>query len=126
MGNYQPDISSSSDITPNSVVLLLSRLARELRELSDQMDQLELDAVHAKEHYTAEYAKAFLDEDGAAEQRKQKALWRTQDARLAADIAETLVKAHRRKVDTLRTRIDVGRSAAALVRAEADLAGVRR
>jgi hypothetical protein len=121
MTDCQPDIKASSDITPNSVVLLLSRLARELRVLSDEMDELEMNAVHAKEDYVREYAKQYLDESGSVEDKKQRTLWKTQDARLAQEIAETLVKAHARKIKTLGTRVEVARSAAALVRMEAEL-----
>lgn len=126
MTDYEPDIKASADITPNSVVLLLSRLARELRGLSDEMDELEMKAVHAKEDYVREYAKTYLDESGSVEDKKQKTLWKTRDIRLVMEIADTLVKAHARKAKTLGTRIDVARSAAALVRMESELISVRR
>lgn len=125
MTEHEADFRSATDINPNTVVLLLSRLARELRKLSDEMDELELQAVTAKEQYTVEYAKTFLDQDGPVAQKEQKTLWLTHDIRLARDIAAQMVVAHKRKMDTLKTRIDVARSAAALVRMEADLLNVR-
>jgi hypothetical protein len=115
-----------TELTPNQVALNLAQLARDLQKLSDEMDELEVTAVTAGEDYTREYAKAFLDEDGPVETKKQKTLWVTRDFRLAAEIAETMVKAHKRKIDVLKVRIDVGRSAAALVRAESELLQVRR
>lgn len=126
MTEHAPDIPSADKINSNDVVLLLSRLARELRALGDEMDQLEMDMVHAKEDYTRAYAKQYLDESGSVEDKKQRTLWKTQDERLAQEIAETMVKAQQRKMRTLSTRIDVARSAAALVRMEADLLNVRR
>lgn len=126
MTDYTPDIPSTDKINSNDVVLLLSRLARELRRLGDEMDEMEMAMVHAKEDYTRAYAKQYLDESGSVEDKKQRTLWKTQDARLAQEIAETLVKAQQRKMKTLSTRIDVARSAAALVRMEADLLNVRR
>jgi 6-pyruvoyl-tetrahydropterin synthase len=126
MSDYKADISSASEINSNQVVLLLSALARELRHLADEMDELEMTMVHAKEDYTRAYAKQYLDESGSVEDKKQRTLWKTQDARLAAEIAETMVKAQARKMKTLERRIEVARSAAALVRMEADLMNVRR
>jgi hypothetical protein len=124
--DYKADISSAHEINSNQVVLLLSALARELRKLGDEMDSLEMDMVHAKEEYTRAYAKQYLDESGSVEDKKQRTLWKTQDPRLAAEIAETMVKAQARKMRTLEKRIEVARSAAALVRMEADLMNVRR
>lgn len=114
-----------NEMDPNQVILNLLELSRQLQKLSDEMLKLESDAVHAKETYTRVYAQAFLRNDGAVEVRKQQSLLDTGDERLQADLAETLVRAHKRKIDTLRVRIDVGRSAAALVRAEAELLNIR-
>jgi hypothetical protein len=126
MSDYTPDIPSADKINSNDVVLLMSRLARELRKLSDEMDELEMKMVHAKEEYTRAYARQYLDEAGTVEDKKQRCLWKTEDYRLAQEIAEALVKAHTRKMRTLERRIEVARSAAALVRMEADLLNVRR
>lgn len=114
-----------NELDPNQVVLNLMNLSREMQKLSDALDQLEVDAVEARENYTVEFARHFLEAKGAMDIRKQQALLDTSDARLAADIAETFVKSHVRKIATLRVRIDVGRSAAALVRAESELLNVR-
>jgi len=114
-----------NELDPNQVVLNLMNLSRAIGKLSDELDGLEEDAVRKKEAYTLAYAKTFLQSNGAVEVRKQATLMETTDERLDADLAETLVKAHKRKIDTLRVRIDVGRSAAALVRAEAELLNVR-
>ena len=43
--------------------------------------------------------------------------------RLAADVAEAVVRHLRRRIDAVKTRIDVGRSYGAAVRAEISLAG---
>lgn len=110
------------ELTPNAVVQELLNLSRSLQTLSDELDPLERDAVEAKETYTVEYARKFLTSKASNnDMRKQQALLDTSDVRLQAEIAETLVKSHIRKIATLKVRIDVGRSAAALVRAEADL-----
>jgi hypothetical protein len=114
-----------NELDPNQVVLNLMNLSRAIGKLADELDGLEEAAVRKKEAYTLAYAKTFLQAGGAVEVRKQTTLMETSDERLDADLSETLVKAHKRKIDTLRVRIDVGRSAAALVRAEAELLNVR-
>lgn len=110
-----------NEVSPSQVVLKLMELSRQLQKLSEELDGVERDAVEAKEVYTVEYARKFLENTGAVEVRKQQTLLDTSDVRLQADIAEQMVRAHKRKIDTLRTRIDIGRSTAALVRAEAEL-----
>lgn len=115
-----------NELDPNQVVLNLLSLSRSMQQLSDELDDLEKHAVEAKEEYTLAYAKSFLSNGGSVEVRKQQSLLDTSDERLAAELAETLVRAHKRKIDTLRVRIDVGRSAAALVRAESELLRVGR
>jgi exonuclease VII large subunit len=115
-----------NELDPNQVMLNLLALSRSMQQLSDELDELEKNAVEEKENYTLAYAKAFLSNSGAVEVRKQQTLLDTSEQRLASELAETLVKAHKRKIDTLRVRIDVGRSAAALVRAESELLRVGR
>lgn len=114
-----------NEMSPNEVVLQLLARGRELQTLSDQLDSLETEAVEAKEVYTVEYARHFLNSTGSNEVRKQKTLLDTSEERLNADIAEAKVKAQRNQIATLKVRIDIGRSAAALVRAEADLLNMR-
>ena len=109
------------EISPTQVVLNLLELSRQLQRLSDAMDDLEIKAVEAKEAYTVAYAQAFLTNTGSVEVRRQQSMLDTATTRLASDLAETMVRAHKRKVEALRIRIDIGRSAAAMVRAEAEL-----
>jgi hypothetical protein len=114
-----------NELDPNQVVLQLLARGRELQKLSNQLDGLETEAVEAKEVYTVEYARHFLNATGSNEVRKQKTLLETSEERLNADIAEAKVKAQRNQIATLKVRVDIGRSAAALVRAEADLLNMR-
>lgn len=114
------------ELSPNQVALALAALSRDLEQLSAEQGPLETDAVEKREAYTLSYAKIFLREEGNNEERKQATLQRTHEERLAAELAETLVKMHIQKINTLRKRIDIARSAAALVRAEWELMNVRR
>jgi hypothetical protein len=110
-----------SELTPTSVVQGLLNLARELAELSKDLDQLEIDAVNSREDLTLANAKSFLSADGPVETRKAIAITETHQERLVAETAEALVRGRKRQLDTLRVRIDVGRSAAAALRAEMSL-----
>lgn len=111
-----------TDITPNQVVSGLLELARQLAELSKDLDQIEIDAVNAREDLTLASAKAFLSAQGPVDVRKNEAIVATHHERLTAETAEALVRGRKRQLDTLKIRIDVGRSAAAALRAEMALA----
>lgn len=110
-----------SDLTPNGVVTGLLELSRELAALSKGMDDLEADAVNAREDYTLANAQAFLAAEGAMDMRKAQAIVATHHERLAAETAEALVRGRKRQLDTLKVRVDVGRSAAAALRSEMSL-----
>ena len=105
-------------LTPNDVVQQLLSLARELAELSKDLDRIEEDAVNAREDHTMAYAQAFLRAEGAMDLRKHQATVDTHAERLAAETAEAVVRGRKRQLQSLLTRIDVGRSAAAALRAE--------
>lgn len=109
-------------LTPSEVAAQLAKLARELDELVAAIDDAEKTAVHAREDYTMAYASEFLAAEGAMEIRKHKATQETHDARLGAELAEQTVKGIRRQIDSVRIRIDVGRSLGAALRAEVGLA----
>lgn len=106
------------ELSPTQVALELAHLSRQLQKLSDDQRPLEDDAVQAREAYTLAYAKRFMEEEGNNEERKQATIKMTHDLRIAAELAEVLVKMHIQQVNTLKKRIDIARSAAALVRAE--------
>lgn len=108
----------TDQLTPNGVVQQLLPLARELAELSEGLDQLEIDAVNAREDYVMAHAKAFLGAEGAMDIRRYTAVEATHHERLAAETAEALVRGRKRQLETLRVRVEVGRSAAAALRAE--------
>lgn len=107
-----------TELTPNAVVSGLLELARQLAELSKDLDQIEIDAVNAREDLTLASAKAFLSAQGPVDVRKSEAIVATHHERLTAETAEALVRGRKRQLDTLKIRIDVGRSAAAALRAE--------
>lgn len=115
---------TSGELTPNAVVANLLELARELARLSTGLDDLEADAVNAREDLTLASAKAFLAAEGPVDVRKAEAIVATHYERLTAETAEALVRGRKRQLDSIKVRIDVGRSAAAALRAEISLGGV--
>lgn len=82
-------------LTPNDVALQLSRLARQLDDLVGQIDAAERHAVTVREATVATHVQ-----------------------RLAAEASEQVVKGIRRQIDSVKMRVDVGRSLGAALRAE--------
>lgn len=104
--------------TTNDVVMQLSKLARELEQVTRELAELDEAAVRAKGRYEVSYARAFLTAEGAMDVRKQQAVFDVADEKLAAEIAEQRVRATKEHIRTLRDRLDVGRSAGAALRSE--------
>lgn len=118
----QEPVVNDQTLTPNAVALQLANLTRQLDDLVQDIDEKEKDAVHAREDYTLAYAKAYLTAEGSIEARKHTATVDTHEVRLAAETAEQIVKGLRRQIDTVRLRVEVGRSLGAALRAEIGLA----
>lgn len=110
--------------TQNEVVHLLLELSRQLQNITDQLDELERDYVEKAEEYNLAHTQAFLKErtNGSPQYHcKAVADEATHEQRLAMNLAEALVKGQKRKVEILRERIGVGRTAASSLRAELEL-----
>lgn len=112
-------------MTPNEIAAQLARLSRELDEITDALNTADREAVEAREAATMAYARAFLTADGAMDVRRYVATEQTHTERLAAEAADQIVRALRAKRDTLKVRIDVGRSANAALKAELATLGVQ-
>lgn len=110
-------------LTANSVASHLAKLARHLDDLVGEIGRAEIVAVNAREDHTLALSRAFLTAQGAMDVRKHTAIEATHHTRLAADLAEAVVRGLRRSIDSVRVRIDVGRSVGAATRAEMSLAG---
>jgi hypothetical protein len=114
---------SAGPMTSTDVAMQLAKLARSLDALIMSIGQAETDAVNAREDYTLALSKAFLRAEGPMDVRKHQSIADTHAERLAAETAEALVRGLRRQIDSVKIRIDVGRSVGAAVRAEISLAG---
>lgn len=115
------------DWNPHEVVKLLLDLARQLQKLDASLEELERDAVEKAEAYNQAHLEAFLAAEGKTQyMREAIADKATHEERLASKLAEVMVRGQKRKIEILRERIGVGRTAAASLRAELELERVPR
>jgi hypothetical protein len=113
----------SAPQTANDVYLHLAQLGRDLDANVAALESAELDAVAKRHDADTAEAKAFLSADGAVDSRKRQALLNCERLIREADVAEAVVRHLKRRGKAIETRIDVGRSFGANMRAEAALAG---
>lgn len=111
--------------TPNELVKHLLQLGRDLDQLTNDLEGLERDAVNARENYTMAKESAFLKAEGTQYMRESKSKLATHVERIAAELADAKVRGARAHIASIKSRIDIGRTAAATIRAEIDLAGAR-
>ena len=114
---------NTADITPNSAVMEMARLSRQLDELGFRLKAAEREAVNTEHRYRVEKAKALLAVDeGTVPEREAKSLLAVESERLAAKLAVAELSILRREIQIAETRIDVGRSVVGVLRMEASLA----
>lgn len=114
-------VTAVAPINATDVARNLGRLARELDDTVKALEMADRDATEKRAAFDLAFSRAFVTESGAVDQRKHLAVIATHQQRLAADVADTVVRHLRRKIDSIKTRIDVGRSYGAAVRAEISL-----
>lgn len=101
----------------------LAKLAKTLDAAKESANHAELDEVEAREAFKVAEAKALLRaEGGTADQRRAQATLDTHDERLKAETATAISKGWGREIRTIQARIDIGRTLASGIRAEAQLA----
>lgn len=115
--------AAGQPLTANDVALNLAKLARQLDDLVRAIGHAEIEAVNKREDATLAMSRAFLKAAGPMDVRKHEATVQSHAERLAAETAEALVRGLRRQIDSVRLRVDVGRSLGAAIRAETALAG---
>lgn len=101
----------------------LAKLARELDDTVNALRVADEDATRKRVAFDLAFSKAFVGAEGSMDQRKHLAVIGTHLLRDEAEVADSLVRHLRRRLDALRVRIDVGRSYGAAIRAELVLAG---
>lgn len=117
-------MQNGGQLTPNQVALNLAELARELARTVAAIEHAEKEAVEKRGAYDLAFSRAFLAADGSMDLRKHKAVVECHNQRMAADVADAVVRHLRRKIDEVKFRLDAGRSVGAAIRAEIQLAGL--
>lgn len=108
----------SAPTTPAGVLRQLSELTNELSRTVDALKGAERDAAEKRVAADLAESRAFLAADGAMELRKHTARVAASDKEAEALVAEALVRVLRARIRELDTRIDVGRTFGASLRAE--------
>jgi uncharacterized protein YutE (UPF0331/DUF86 family) len=108
----------SAPATANQVVANLSALTEELRRTVSSFRIAERDAAEKRHAADMVESRAFLSADGAMDLRKHIARVAADRAENDALVAEALVRVLRAEIRSIETRIEVGRTYGATVRAE--------
>jgi len=117
-------MNTAGQLTPNQVAANLAELARELARTVAIIEEAERDAVEKRGAYDLAFSRAFLSADGSMDLRKHQAVVATHEKRMAADVADAVVRHLRRKIDEVKFRLDAGRSVGAAIRTEMRFAGL--
>lgn len=109
--------------TAMQVAQQLAHIARELDLAVKELAHLDENAVRAKCAYETALAHAFLSIDGGTiPEREHRATLSTAEEKLAWKLADQKLRAQRSYIESLKERIDVGRSYASAIKAEIGLA----
>jgi hypothetical protein len=108
----------------NEVVNNLRELTKELRDSIKALRDAEQDAAVKRHHADMVESRAFLNADGAMEFRKHQARVAAEKEEGEALVAEAIVRVLRAEIRSIETRIDVGRTFGATVRAELKTLGM--
>lgn len=108
----------SDVVTPGKIAETLASITHQIGEVLDQLRDADLEAARSKAEYDFAYAQAFRQTSGSIEARRHLATETCHGRRLAAEEAACKVRDLKARVRHLETRVDVGRSYGAALRAE--------
>lgn len=108
----------SIELTATEIAKGLLSLSKLLEKVSDELDVADVHAVETKQAADKAEAMAFLRSSGPVDERRYKAKVEVDELRLAAELAAAQVRRGIRARDTIKVRVDIGRSANAALRAE--------
>ena len=108
----------NAPVNPSDVAKHLGALAGDLSDTVRQLEVADMDATEKRHAHNLAYSRAFLVATGAMELRKHTAIEATADNSLTADVADAVVRHLKRRIDEIKTRIDVGRSYGSAIKAE--------
>ena len=98
------------------VIQRLGEVSRLLDAATEDLAQLDEDAVIAKQHFEVEYARAFLQAEGPVDVRKHLATVQTSDARLTYELCYAKHRACKERMNTLRNQLSTGQTVSAALR----------
>jgi hypothetical protein len=107
-----------SNLTPQQVIDTLSKISKDIDETTNEIAELDEQAVRARASHKTNYARAFLTAEGAMDIRKYTADLETGDSYLHLELAEQKLRAAVGQIKALRDRLEVGRSLGPLIRLE--------
>ena len=105
-------------LTPNSVVLSLMELGRQLDAAVTTLREAEMAAVRTRHAADLAEAQAYMEVKGPVEERKRAALIASTEFEDEALVAEATLRWLRARIRALSDRISVGQSMGASLRAE--------
>ncbi|MGH7876619.1 MAG: hypothetical protein ACRENM_02990 [Candidatus Dormibacteraceae bacterium] len=109
---------TDATLTPNQVVRQLSELGRELDAAVRTLKDSEVEAVTKRHAADMAESRAFVAAEGSMELRKHRARLEADPLEGEALVAEAVVRHLRTRIRSIDTRIEIGRSYGAAVRAE--------
>ena len=105
-------------LTPQQVVNYLTELGRDLEATVGMLKDADMDAAEKRHAANVAESTAFVESEGSMELRKHTARLAAAQKEKDALVAEALVRYLKARIKSLETRIDIGRSYGAAVRAE--------
>jgi hypothetical protein len=105
-------------LSANQVVRQLSELGRELDTIVKMLRDVEVDAVEKRHAADMAESRAFVAAEGSVDLRKHLARLAADKQEYDAIVAEALARHLKTRIRAMETRIDIGRSLGAAVRAE--------
>lgn len=106
------------DLTPASIVAVLSQIGRDLDGKADEVATLDENHVRLRAQFKVGFARAFMAATGSNDVRRYTAELETAEALLEAELAEQVLRASREALRVLRDRLEIGRSLGAVMRLE--------
>jgi len=107
-----------SNLTPQQVIDTLTKISKDIDETTAEIAVLDEQAVRARALHKTNYARAFLNAEGAMDIRKYTADLETGDSYLGLELSEQKLRAAVGQIKALRDRLEVGRSLGPLIRLE--------